>query len=111
MSMPIATTQPLEREVRSVVVVADHRPQTHRAALSHLYHVLLFYWRLFRAAHPPRVAHSRGRSGAGRHLQQTLHHAWHGHDLLFSDTVDSRCAGELSCAPYDRGEGFGFPPH
>src|SRR5580704_8789272 len=100
-----------EHEVRSVVLVAHHGPQTHCAPLSPLHHVLFLHRRLLRAAHPPRVAHTRGRSGPGRYLQQALHHARNGHGVLFLDSVHPRRARQFSRAPDDRGQGSRLPPH
>ena len=117
MSMATTTVQPVEREnylnkhygVGSWLFTTDHK----RIALLylHLDHVLLFHRRLLRAAHPPRTAHARRRPRPGRHLQQTLHHARHGHGLLLPHPIDSRRAGQLPRAHDDRRQGPRLPAH
>src|SRR5712671_2903311 len=100
-----------QQRIRSSLVAADHGPQAHCAALSALDYVLLFYRGLFRAAHPARTADSGRRPGPSRHVQQVIHHAWHGDGFLFPDSFDPGSAGEFPGSVDDWGEGSGISPH
>jgi hypothetical protein len=53
----------------------------------------------------------RQRPRPGRHLQQTLHHARHGHGFLLPDPLDPRGAGQLSGPADDRRQRPRLSPH
>src|SRR6266498_4859551 len=91
------------------VVAPNRGPQAHRAALLDLDYLLLLYWWLLRAAHPPGVADPGGRPGSVRHLQQTVHHARPGHGLLLPYPWCARRARQLPYPDHDRSEGSSLP--
>ncbi len=93
------------------VLAAHGRPQAHCAALSAVHHFLLFHRRIFCPVDPAGAADSGRRPGAGRHLQQALHHARSGDGVLFPDPIDPRRAGQFPGAADDRRQGPGLPAY
>ena len=69
--------------IRSWLLTTDHK----RIAISISRSVTFFFFigGIFAATHPARTAHPGRRSGAGRNLQQAVHHAWHDDGVFLSD--------------------------
>src|SRR5258708_1536276 len=100
-----------QKRIRNSLVAADHGPQAHRASLPALDYILFLHRRFFRAADPAGTADSGRRPGSGRHLQQVIHHAWHGDGFLFPGSVDPRSVRQFPGPLDDWGEGSGFSSH
>ena len=84
-----------QRQLRRKVVVADQRSQAHRAFIPGRGDAVLFHRRRGGGDLSHRALDSAGRSGAGRDLQQAVHHARHHHDFFVFDPGDSRGLGKF----------------
>ena len=91
------------------IVAPDQGPQAHRPAVSLHHHPVLLHRRRLRHADSHGTADAAGRPGEFGDLQQALHHARRGDDLLLPDPVDPGRAGELLPADHDRRARSGIP--
>ena len=91
------------------LLTKDHK----RIAMLYLISITIFFavGGMFADRHPARAADAEGRPVDGRHLQQALHAARRGDDLLLPDPVDSGDARQLPAADHDRREGSRVPAH